>query len=335
MLRSTIHTCTLLLLLFAFGSCSLRGPSTKFSSFGHRRGGEILVSVKGDSLQGGLTSQSLIDTQYSTDDGGKVAKNGSLLWLIPLFSSVLAFISFKSVAHVFHGLVEALSNNAWSPQTEAELNLQTEVVTQVVNGPVITSISVLFATLVSTTISFLHARQGELKNLLVTQVDALRNLNILLKELPESVQQNAEQIVHRYSEYLLFDESDNDNNTNIFLHDLLLLLHSQMSFRRSSPSVAMAFECVSRIQQAESNRLTVLETSFPMMHYITLAILAAAICISFLVATDTSKVIFESLQVRILWTILVGAFSALAVVCYDLSFPYLGAYSVSSLGRKR
>jgi dolichyl-phosphate-mannose--protein O-mannosyl transferase len=74
-----------------------------------------------------------------------------------------------------------------------------------------------------------------------------------------------------------------------------------------------------------------MQIAFPAMHYVTLALLAMAICISFLVATDQSKVIFESLQVRILWTILIGSFTSLAVVCYDLSSPFVGAYKVSTL----
>ena len=69
-----------------------------------------------------------------------------------------------------------------------------------------------------------------------------------------------------------------------------------------------------------------LATGFPTMHYIALAFLALSICLSFLVATDQSRHILESMQVRMLWSILIGSFTSLAVVCFDLSRPFAGAY---------
>jgi hypothetical protein len=96
----------------------------------------------------------------------------------------------------------------------------------------------------------------------------------------------------------------------------------------ASPLLVVAYDTVTRIQHARCDRWMSLQIKFPAMHYVTLSLLAMAICISFLVATDQSLVIFESLQVRILWTILIGSFTSLAVVCYDLSSPFVGAYQV-------
>ena len=66
-----------------------------------------------------------------------------------------------------------------------------------------------------------------------------------------------------------------------------------------------------------------LATGFPTMHYIALAFLALSICLSFLVATDQSLHILESMQVRMLWSILIGSFTFLAVVCFDLSCCFM------------
>ena len=257
------------------------------------------------------------------------------LWVIPVLSSLLAFLSFKGMTHSFHTIIERLSRNQWTPSTEAELDLQTQVITQVVNGPVITSISVLFATLVSTTVSFLHDRQITLKSLFVKQIDELRILHVILKQMPESLRQDARHLTHEYTERLVQNEREEQTSTDTldsYLCHLLLLFQSQMlNSRNTSPLFGMAYECVTRIQQAQSNRWTALQTKFPIMHYATLSLLALAICISFLVATDQSVMIFESLQVRILWTILIGAFTSLAVVCYDLSSPFAGAYQVRKI----
>lgn len=52
--------------------------------------------------------------------------------------------------------------------------------TQVVNGPVVTSISVLFATLISVTISTLHSRQQDVQLSLINEVEALQSLETTL-----------------------------------------------------------------------------------------------------------------------------------------------------------
>lgn len=257
------------------------------------------------------------------------------LWAIPVLTSLVAFLSFKSMTHGFHAIVEKMSHNEWIPSTDAAVDLQTQVITQVVNGPVITSISVLFATLVSITVSFLHDRQMTLFHFFVKQIDDLRMLQCILKQMPESLRQDAKQLTHEYTERLVRDESGDQTPTDsldVSLRGLLLLFQSALSNPRNKacPLAEMAYECVTRIQQAQSRRWTALQAKFPVMHYATLALLAFAICISFLVATDQSISIFESLQVRILWTILIGAFTSLAVVCYDLSSPFAGAYQVST-----
>ena len=203
---------------------------------------------------------------------------------------------------------------------------------KVVNGPVITSISVLFATLVSTTVSSLHARQMEIKSWYTKQVDELRLLQVILKQMPPSLRQDARTHVHEYVDRLVGDKRGEKitHELDPSLRNLLLLLQqAMMDTSTNMPLLNMAYEVVTRIQQARCSRWTALQTKFPAMHYVTLTLLALAICVSFLVATDQSQNIFESVQVRILWTILIGGFTSLAVVCYDLSSPFVGAYQVS------
>ena len=88
-------------------------------------------------------------------------------------------------------------------------------------------------------------------------------------------------------------------------------------------------EHVADMLQQRQLRWLALRSVFPPVHWMTLTFLASAIAIAFLVATDQQDFIFQSLQVRILWAVLMGSFSALAVLCYDLSSPFGGAYQVS------
>jgi hypothetical protein len=71
------------------------------------------------------------------------------------------------------------------------------------------------------------------------------------------------------------------------------------------------------------------------VHYMTLALLAFFIGLSFLVATAQAQVLFAEAglySVRVLWAILVTAFTSLGVLCYDMSRPFGGAYHVAGAG---
>ena len=98
----------------------------------------------------------------------------SPLWIIPFVASSVSFVSFKRTSRIFHGLVQWMSGNTWIPKSFKELNLQANVVTQVINGPVITSISVLFASLVSMTVSSLYQRQADIQLCLTNEIQALQ-----------------------------------------------------------------------------------------------------------------------------------------------------------------
>jgi len=87
-----------------------------------------------------------------------------------------------------------------------------------------------------------------------------------------------------------------------------------------------------RLLDERSNRwLAIRALKFPTVHYVTLTLLAISIGVAFLVATDEAEFIFlHGLPVRILWTLLCTSFTTLAVLCYDLSRPFGGAYRVGS-----
>ena len=68
---------------------------------------------------------------------------------------------------------------------------------------------------------------------------------------------------------------------------------------------------------------------FPVVHYLTLALLALSIVVSFLVATAQAEFIFlRGLPVRVLWSVLITSFTALGIVIFDLAKPFGGAYHI-------
>jgi hypothetical protein len=277
-----------------------------------------------------------------------------LLWTVPLFGAGFSFGTFKFMSSLFHDVVQWASANTWFPATTEEVNLQTNVVTQVVNGPVITSISVLFATLVSMTVSNLYARQVDIQASLIQEVHAIRRLQqllasetavVLLNEMERSrlafqFQRHKEQLMvehqqqhHHWSssgDLLLDPYKYIESNLLHILDSINEKLSEQISFASTDFFMSQLQSLTQRVLQERSNRwLAMKALQFPIVHYVTLSLLALSIGVAFLVATDGAEFIFlHGLPVRILWTLLVTSFTALAVLCYDLSRPFGGAYRV-------
>ena len=91
-----------------------------------------------------------------------------------------------------------------------------------------------------------------------------------------------------------------------------------------------AFSACHRLYEERSKRITALRSLFPPLHFVIVATLAVSICIAFLLESNQDLLMFlNAIQLRILWTMLVGTFSALAIVCYDLSNPFRGSYQIS------
>lgn len=290
-----------------------------------------------------------------------------LLWNIPLLVAVVSFMTFRPMVRLLNMFVDWASPNSWLPSTEDQINLQTNVITQVVNGPVITSISVLFASLISTTISRLHSRQIIIQRSLTWEVHQLRVLQALLASpagklgLTDEQRMRVLALVQQYNENLFstrysstLERSDPHLYIESTLPELLHWCHEVVSAYRSHMATNNRWRhqsvspepLVSEIQalahgmlEERGNRwMAFLAVPFPFVHYATVTFLAVAICVSFLVATAQARVTFRDdgiLSVRILWSVLMTAFSALGVLCYDLSSPFLGAYLVADRAGSR
>lgn len=285
------------------------------------------------------------------------------LWSIPFVSAVLSFATFPKVSYAFHGMVVWASKGKWIADNDEHVNLQTNVITQVVNGPVITSVSVLLATLVSTTVSTLHSRQLDVQRSFMNEVQAIRRLKSLFFEnrLAEECLQTQEiaELVSLVDEHLdildgesrldgwKYTRKDDPHHYIESLSSPFQAWISQFPHAHQNDHGPNKRQAVARAQQQESillqaqtlvekamkertNRwLAVTAMHFPFVHYLTLSLLALSIIVAFLVATDEAEFIFCGLQVQLLWTVLITSFTALGVVCFDLSNAFVGEYSVS------
>jgi hypothetical protein len=288
----------------------------------------------------------------------------AVLWTTPFGVSLVAFTTFPNVARGFHWIVQWISKHSWIPSTAEKVTLQASVVSQVVNGPVITSISILFAALVSWTIKTLHSRQIEIRQSIVLEQQALRRIAYVLSTVLDDKSKYWLQLHELYlrpHRIRLLHETEGLSSTQLqplsnsvpmsfgstsmvsdaqhaFIESTLLDFSAECNrMLASEPKgtvLASSFQAIAALidkilQQRQLRWLSLTEMRFPTVHYLTLLFLATSIGISFLVATDQAGFIFlQGLPVKILWSLLAGSLSATAVLCYDLSHPFYGAYSV-------
>ena len=88
---------------------------------------------------------------------------------------------------------------------------------------------------------------------------------------------------------------------------------------------------VATLSERRSARLAHLATTYPAVHYAVLTAIAASIVLAYLVETDQEVLQFlSSLQLRLLFTILIGVFSGVGSVVTDIADPFRGAYRITS-----
>lgn len=97
------------------------------------------------------------------------------------------------------------------------------------------------------------------------------------------------------------------------------------------PHVASeCYQSLSRLREQRSNRITALQSVYPVLHYAILLALTSAIMTAFLIETDQELLVFlNALQLKLLWSMLSGTFVACFAVFLDLRAPFSGSYQVS------
>jgi hypothetical protein len=86
---------------------------------------------------------------------------------------------------------------------------------------------------------------------------------------------------------------------------------------------------INTLNAQRSHRLAVLQTGFPIQHWTIISLLYMSILLCFLEESDGAAVQFlDSLQLRLLFTILIGGCSAIISLCADLRDPFRGYFSI-------
>jgi len=320
----------------------------------------------------------LLSLPFNTRDS--VVTDVTLKYL-PFIMPIIAYSSYESTAKIFERTVEYISNNNWVAVDGGQY--QANIITPAVNGIVVPSIALLFATMTSNTINTLRQRQLQIRTSLNTEANDLRMLATMVDSLPPQlsrVKNHLREYLIQYASRVIAESRpglsvdvqmfigamDTEMNGFLGLWNALSMssygtmyvdtmlpaanytledghfqsYQTQLGItceeRRtvapflSSPIFSESYDALTRLRHERSVRLSALQSTYPMLHYVILGLLAGSICTVFLMETNQELLIFLSaIQLRILWSMLIGTFSALAVVNYDMRDPFRGSYNVA------
>lgn len=333
---SQVLSWSILLLLGAAPSAYLMAPPSlsRTGATGYHNTFQPLRALS-DSRIDVVEEDSLSAREQSTES--------TIILAFPVVASVSAFTFYEGTSKGFHSIVQAASNNNWIPVDGGRLI--GDIILPAINGPVLGTIGLLFATLVSTTIGNLYQRQVRISSCVVQEVDDLRRLGYLLQSLPDQYREEAQTELKKFVN-TIFDAAaaqkrsvSEDMLRNVTLTPIFLLLNrisddveTDKSVRVSGNILAEGYELIRRINDQRTQLAVLLRPAFPTLHYANLVVLASCICLVFLVETDRDLIFFlAGFQLRLLWSILIGIFAMMASVIYDLESPFGGSYNVSVL----
>jgi len=264
------------------------------------------------------------------------------VFILPIIAPFLAYMTYDDVARNFDHIFNFLAyERKWVPVDGGAY--QARIIAPAINGIVVPAISILFATLTSNTISSLRQRQIDIHTCLNSEAGDLRVLSMLVDAYPMSEQKaRCREYLDQYTCRLIAESADSKTSkvmygsTDSEMNGIVATLNElavDSDGKISPPDVVLSesYGAVVRLNTIRSSRITALQSTFPVLHYAILELLAASICLAFLLETNQELLIFlNSIQLRILWTMLIGSITALSVVCWDLTFPFTGSYVISN-----
>lgn len=296
------------------------------------------------------------DVFISTDDADTRSRSPTtrkidfLLKYIPIISPIVAYLTYEKTAEVFDFLIETLSERNWYAVDGGQY--QTQIITPAVNGIVIPAISILFATLIANTVSALRRRQLDIRTTLNKEAGEIRVLQAMIDSFPESAQEatsingkdsqdRCRMYLIKYTSRLLAESQPEVEVDNLMftgsmdseLNGLVVELNKVTTACVGGipgPILSESYAAVTRLNAERSTRISAIQSTYPLLHYAILGLLASSICMCFVIESDQQLLIFlNAVQLKMLWTMLIGTFSALGVVCYDLGDPFRGYYQIT------
>ena len=262
---------------------------------------------------------------------------------IPAVSPIISFITFDFVALSYSTFVDLLaSTKKWVAVDGGAF--QAKIMTPAINGLVVPAMALLFATLTSTTITTLRQRQVDVRNAINMEASELRALECLVDTFENSSfeQDLSRDYLIQYTSRVLAEchprigSGENVINPRRGMDSELNGLTALINKSYGTPAIPahIADECnvcIARLREQRTRRISALQSVYPFLHYVILVVLAIGECIAFLMETDQDVLVFlNAIQIKILWSMLVGTFVTCFQVFNDLRSPFSGSYQISA-----
>mmetsp|Transcript_30289 Transcript_30289/g.57254 ORF Transcript_30289/g.57254 Transcript_30289/m.57254 type:complete len:546 (-) Transcript_30289:446-2083(-) len=258
-----------------------------------------------------------------------------------ILPTIVAFVSWQDISF---GLSEFL--DTYGVKAVDGNQFANNLLRPTITGVVVPVISIALATLVSTTVNVLRERQVEIRALVNKEACDLRLLRRAIFGMFGTRQHagrraRALTLLTAYVDQLNREchpgaiesleelELSGGIATNE-LDRLSAMMHGVDGAAVSRQgSVEVADDILSRLNAYRSDRVALLLTDFPDLHWIVLVALSVSIIVTFLLESNQlADQYLNSIQLRSLFALLVGVFSATATLCIDLDDPFTGSFSV-------
>ncbi|KAJ8611301.1 hypothetical protein CTAYLR_006601 [Chrysophaeum taylorii] len=266
---------------------------------------------------------------------------------LPFVMPTLAFASYEFVARETREALDLFGGRNWLSIDGNAYEI--EILAPLVNGVVMPSIAIALGTVAATTISSLRDRQLEVRErlnselcdleLLRAAVNALDDDDFKLARGVDQPAALATALLRDYVSRLILEAKPGTTTrtletrrvTDNELAPLAALLHSvDDSTKRSEPVPATAHPLIASLSNHRSYRLALQAATYPPIHYAVLAFLSLSILVSYLLESDQEVLRFvDALQLRLLFSVLVGVFTAFASLIVDLSDLNRGGFRVT------
>mmetsp|Transcript_7227 Transcript_7227/g.17588 ORF Transcript_7227/g.17588 Transcript_7227/m.17588 type:complete len:480 (-) Transcript_7227:232-1671(-) len=264
--------------------------------------------------------------------------------LMATVPSLLAFLSWEDISHSLAVVLDeygAIGRNVDGGQFTVTLLRPT------ITGVVVPVISIALATLVSTTINVLRERQVQLRASINKESCELRLLRRAVFGMFGTRQHatrraKALALMCGYVEQLekectvgaveTLEELQLSGGIAVNeLDSLAEMLHGVDGAAASRQgSVGVADGLILSLNGHRSDRVALLLSVFPVIHWGVLIALSFSICFTFLLNSNQQVLQYlNSVQLRVLFAILVGVFSGTATLCINLADPFRGSFSVA------
>ncbi|KAL7532512.1 hypothetical protein ACHAXR_004671 [Thalassiosira sp. AJA248-18] len=246
---------------------------------------------------------------------------------LPFIMPVVAYSTYEPTAKCFEKAVEFISDNNWVAVDGGQY--QANIITPAINGLVVPSIALLFATLMSNTINMLRQRQLQIRTSLNTEANDLRMLSTHVDSLPgelREVKNHLREYMIQYASRVIAESAAGltvdlqmfigsmDNELNGFLG-----VWNKLSMSSYGTMYVDTF--------LPATNYTVNESYFnPYQDQLRLTPEQRRNATPFLspyIFTEAYDALTR-LRAERSWAMLIGTFSALAVVNYDMRDPFRG-----------